>query len=59
MPANLIVSAFVRNNALKTADHLIRKHERLVLSNQDWEIVLRTPSLDQKKVIYEVCQLIR
>ena len=27
-----------RDNALEAADHLIRERERLVLSDQDWEI---------------------
>ena len=36
--ANMTVSAFVVNNALQAADHLIRERERLVLDNQDWEI---------------------
>ncbi len=36
--ANMTVSAFVVNNALEAADHLIRERERVVLSDQDWEI---------------------
>ena len=36
--ANMTVSAFVVNNVLEAADHLIRERERLVLSDQDWEI---------------------
>ena len=27
-----------RDNALESADHLIRERERLILSDQDWEI---------------------
>ncbi len=36
--ANMTVSSFVVNNVLQAADDLIRERERLVLSDQDWEI---------------------
>lgn len=36
--ANTTVSAFVVSNALEAADRLIRDRERLVVSEQDWNL---------------------
>lgn len=36
--SNTTVSAFVVSHALEAADHLIRKRERFVVSDRDWNL---------------------
>ena len=36
--SNTTVSGFVTRNALEAAARAIRKHERIVLSDRDWEL---------------------